>query len=228
VSEERAAATLRFVHRYVAPTGVGARADLTVLALHGTGGDENDLVGLAQAVLPGAGVLSPRGLVLENGMSRFFRRVAEGVFDEADLIAQSASLAKFVTDAAALYHFDQGRVIAMGFSNGANVAASLLLLHPHVLRAAALLRAMVPLVPTALPPLDGTPVLLSSGLHDPIVPRANVEQLAAMLRSAGATVELHWESGGHAFTPHELPVVREWCERTSTAVAGLGQNRSRG
>ena len=207
---------LRFIHRYVAPAASGPTAAVTILALHGTGGDENDLVGLAGAALPGAGILSPRGRVLENGMPRFFRRVAEGVFDEADLVAQVGALATFVTDAATVYHFDGGRVVALGFSNGANIAAALLLLHPRVLRAAALLRAMVPLVPATLPALNGTSVLLSAGAHDPIVPRANTERLAAMLRQAGAEVELHWEAVGHALSAHELGVLRSWMERTAT------------
>src|SRR5688572_9300260 len=149
------AADPEFIHRFIAsPSGKSTR---TLLLLHGTGGDENDLLPLGESLDPDAAILSPRGKVLERGMPRFFRRLAEGVFDEEDLKLRTAELADFVAAAAAQYTFDARRVIAAGFSNGANIAASLLLLRPDTLRAAVLFRAMVPLVPDTLPRHEATP-----------------------------------------------------------------------
>jgi len=139
----------------------------TLLLLHGTGGDEQDMLPLA-GLLPGAAVLSPRGKVLENGMPRFFRRLAEGVFDVEDVKRRAHELADFVEASSASYGLDRERVFAMGFSNGANIAAAVLLLRPGVLRGAVLFRAMVPLIPDALPTLPATPVLLSNGRSDPL------------------------------------------------------------
>lgn len=199
--------SLGFTHRFVPcvnPPGP------TLLLLHGTGGDEDDLVGLGQILMPEAGLLSPRGKVLENGAPRFFRRLAAGVFDEKDLIARTAELAAFVTAAAKTYEFDPGHVIAVGLSNGANIAASLMLLHPTVLRAAVLFRAMVPLTPPTPPTLSGVPVYLSAGRFDTMIPPENTEQLAAMLREAGADVTLAWTPQGHNLTPDEVDAARRW------------------
>lgn len=198
---------LGFVHRFV-PSADPAGPIL--LLLHGTGGDEDDLLGLGKILLPDAGLLSPRGKVLENGAPRFFRRLAAGVFDEADLILRTAELAKFVRDAATAYELDPKRVIAAGFSNGANIAASLLLLHPQVLQAAVLFRAMVPLTPTEKPDLSGVPVYLSAGRFDTMIPPANTEKLATMLREAGADVTLAWTPQGHNLTPDEVDAARRW------------------
>jgi predicted esterase len=182
----------------------------TLLLLHGTGGSEHDLLPLAPLLLPGAGVLSPRGQVLERGMPRFFRRVAEGVFDLEDLRRRTHDLAEFVAAAAERYGFDPHRVIAAGFSNGANIAASLLLLRPGSLVAAVLFRAMVPLVPDPLPALGGTPVRISNGRRDPLVPTAETERLAALLDRAGARVTVAWQPGGHDLTPDDVRGAGEW------------------
>jgi predicted esterase len=198
---------LGFIHRFV--PGADPAAPILLL-LHGTGGDEDDLLGLGKLLLPGAGLLSPRGKVLENGAPRFFRRLAAGVFDEADLITRSAELATFVADAARAHEFDPGRVIAVGFSNGANIAAALLLLHPGVLRAAVLFRAMVPLTPKRMPDLSGVSVYLSAGRFDTMIPPANTEQLATMLRAAGADVSLAWTPQGHNLVPDEVDAARRW------------------
>ena len=228
--------SLRFVHRYRPPAppeheegegegeGEGGPANgVTILALHGTGGDESDLIPLARHVAPGAGILSPRGPVLEHGMPRFFRRLAEGVFDEPDLIARAAALAAFVHDAAAAYRFDPQAVVALGFSNGANIAGALLLLHPHVLRGAALIRPMVPITPASLPSLHGVRVLLSAGLSDSMVPRENPERLAALLRSSGASVEMEWQPAGHALAPHEAEAIRQWMAITVDDIRSTRQ-----
>jgi predicted esterase len=200
-------AALSFIHRHEAAAGPDAP---TLLLLHGTGGNEDDLLPLAAELLPDAGVLSPRGKVLERGMPRFFRRIAEGVFDVDDLKARTVDLADFVAAAAEGYGFDPRRVIAVGFSNGANIAASLLLMRPETLMAAVLFRAMVPFVPETPPRLNGTPVLLASGLSDPLIPPEGTEQLAAILRNAGASVTLEWQRTGHNLTDADIALAREW------------------
>ncbi len=197
---------LDFVHRWE-PRADGTR---TLLMLHGTGGDENDLIQLGEMLDPTANLLSPRGQVLEHGMPRFFRRLAEGVFDLEDLTTRTHGLADFVLGAAETYGFPLAGVTAVGFSNGANIAASMLLLRPGVVRQAILLRAMVPLEPTPLPDLTGTRVFLAAGERDPIIPPANTERLAGLLRSAGAEVTLRWSPVGHQLTRDDVDASRAW------------------
>ncbi|HWM23821.1 MAG TPA: alpha/beta hydrolase [Chthoniobacterales bacterium] len=196
-----------FIHRFVPASGPGNR---TLLLLHGTGGNEDDMVPLGRDLDPTAALLSLRGKVLENGMPRFFRRLAEGVFDEEDVIRRAHELADFVVAAAARYEFDPQRVTAVGYSNGANIAAAILLLRPELLAGAVLLRAMVPLVPPAVPDLSHARVLLSSGEHDPIVPKENAGRLAAMLREAGAEVTIRFEAAGHALAFGDIDAAKEW------------------
>jgi predicted esterase len=198
---------LSFTHRFLPATGSDAP---TLLLLHGTGGNEDDLLDLGRMLAPEAALLSPRGKVVEHGMPRFFRRLAEGVFDVPDLIARTNELGDFVTTAAGEYKLDAARLIAVGFSNGANIAAAMLLLRPEILRGAVLLRAMVPLEPEEMPKLDGVSVLIESGREDPIVPVDQPEQLAGMLRSAGAEVTLTWQEAGHNLTQQDLLTAREW------------------
>ena len=200
--------TLAFRHRWV--PGSAAGPGTTLLMLHGTGGNEDDLVPLGEALLPGAPLLSPRGQVLEQGMPRFFRRLAEGVFDAEDLIRRTHELADFIAAAAAEYGFVPTRVAAVGFSNGANIAASLLMLRPEALSAAVLLRAMVPLRLDRMPQLAGRRVLISEGRYDPIVPRAQGEELATMLRDAGADVTLEWREAGHNLVQDDVDASRRW------------------
>lgn len=201
-------AALGFTHRWK-PAPNPADAD-TLLLLHGTDGDENDLLPLGALLLPEANLLSPRGRVLERGMPRFFRRLAEGVFDVPDLIAQTHALAEFVARAADHYGFDPARVTAAGFSNGANIAGGLLLLRPGVLRAAVLLAPMVPLVPDTAPNIVGTRVFIGAGRHDPLVPVAETERLRTMLKSYGADVTTRWEDGGHTLTRAEAQAAADW------------------
>jgi predicted esterase len=208
---------LGFVHVYQ-PPAVGAGA-FTLLLLHGTGGSEHDLLSLGKMLAPDFGVLSPRGNVLERGMARYFRRLAEGVFDLDDLRARTAELARFIAAAAEQYQFDARRIVAAGFSNGANMAASLLLLEPAVLAAAILFRAMVPLVPEPLPSLPGTPVLVSNGRHDPLATAEETERLAGLLRSAGADVTLAWQPAGHELTPGDVAQARSWLDRVRVRLA---------
>ena len=180
------------------------------MLLHGTGGNEDDLMPLGRELDPPAALLSPRGNVLENGMPRFFRRLAEGVFDEEDVIRRANELADFVGAAALQYEFDPQQVTTVGYSNGANIAAAVLFLRPEVLKAAVLFRAMVPLVPPVLPKLASAGVLVTSGQQDPIVPVENAERLAAMLREAGADVTLRFEPAGHALVSGDLEAAKEW------------------
>lgn len=198
-------ANLPFVHRFVPGT-----SDATLLALHGTGGDENDLLPLARQVAPAANILSLRGQVLEDGMPRFFRRLAMGVFDEADLVRRAAELAALVPAAASAYEFNPARVFALGYSNGANIAAALLLLHPGTLAGAALLRPVLPIEPPSPPSLAGVGVFVAAGTRDPYAPHERVEALAARLREAGAAVDVHWYDRGHELGRPELDDLRAW------------------
>jgi phospholipase/carboxylesterase/glyoxalase family protein len=204
---------LDFTHRFVPAQGEGASRP-ALLLLHGTGGDENDLLSLGAALAPGAALLSPRGKVLENGMPRFFRRLAEGVFDVEDVKVRATELADFVIAAAAHYRFDPSRVIAMGFSNGANIASAVLLLRPGVLKGAILFRAMVPLVPDARQdaPLSGTRTLISNGRIDPIVSVEETDRLARLLQQHGADVEVHWQPAGHQLMPSDFAVAKTWLQ----------------
>ncbi len=201
-----------FTHHYIPPVQEVGQGGLTLLLLHGTGGDENDLLDLGRMLAPDVGLLSPRGKVLENGMPRFFRRLAEGVFDVPDLIQRTHELADFVEVASTTYGFNATRVIAVGFSNGANIAASMLLLRPKVLSGAVLLHAMVPFVPEELPNLTGKHVFMGAGRRDPIVPMQNTEQLVTLLQEAGATVEVHWHNGGHTITHEEVREAKVWLQ----------------
>lgn len=207
--------SLGFIHQFVAASQPKA---LTLLLLHGTGGNENDLLELGHALAPDAALLSPRGKVLENGMPRFFRRLAEGVFDQEDLAFRTEELARFVEDSATHYGFDGQRVIAVGYSNGANIAASLLLRRPGLLAGAALFHPMVPFVPESPPDLNGAPIFIGAGQNDPIVPAANTTQLAALFQEGGAEVTLHWHSGGHALIPGEVEAAQRWLHNSLVAT----------
>jgi predicted esterase len=196
---------LGFVHRFFP-----GESGVTVLLLHGTGGDENDLVPLGRELAPSAAILSPRGKVSEYGAARFFRRLAEGVFDHEDLVFRTHELAGFVEAAAKEYGFDLSKLVAAGYSNGANIAASLMLLHPGLLRAAVLFRAMVPFEPEVAPDLSGMPVFLAAGRMDRMIPPKNTERLAEILREAGAELDLRWHNTGHPLTYEEAAEAKEW------------------
>lgn len=195
------------VHRFEPATAPGRPP---LLLLHGTGGNEDDLLPLGRLVAPGAALLSPRGAVLENGMPRFFRRLAEGVFDEDDLRRRTDELADFVRGA--MERYGLSAPVALGFSNGANVAASLLLRHPGLLAGAVLLRAMLPFTDPAAGSLGGMPVLLLSGAADPIVPAANSAALAAKLSAAGASVTQETLPVGHGLTQMDVALTRTWLD----------------
>jgi phospholipase/carboxylesterase len=195
---------LGFIHRFIPATQPGKPP---LLLLHGTGGDENDLIPLAAQLSPGSALLSPRGKVTENGMPRFFRRLAEGVFDLADLKVRTAELADFIAAARMAYGIEAP--VAVGFSNGANIAAALLLTRPQVLHGAVLLRAMLPFEPEPLPDLAGKPVLLLSGSNDTMISAAGRERLAAVLQAAGADLVYKVLPTGHNLTQNDLNLAAQ-------------------
>jgi predicted esterase len=205
---------LGFIHRFIPPNKVSGTKEkdafTTLLLLHGTGGNEEDMIPLGQQIAPEAAILSPRGKVLENGMPRFFRRLAEGVFDIEDLKFRTYELADFVEQASEVYGFDLEHLVAIGYSNGANIAASELLLRPEILSAVILFRAMVPLVPEKLPNLTNKSIFMSSGLDDPIVPNQEAERLFGLFKRARAKVSLNWQGSGHELTVKELQKAKEW------------------
>jgi phospholipase/carboxylesterase len=196
---------LGFTHRFVRGQG-----PTTLLLLHGTGANENDLLPLGRALLRDAHMLSPRGKVLENGMPRFFRRLAEGVLDVEDLVARTQELADFIDRAAKEYDLDPERIVAIGYSNGANIAGSLLLLHPGVVTEAVLFRAMLPFEPDEPPDLTGTRVLISAGRGDQMTPAESTERLEEVLRSSGADVELRWQPAGHELSQGDIADASRW------------------
>jgi phospholipase/carboxylesterase len=224
---------LDFIHSFIPPrleeSGAGTatrrrkiegKAFTTFLLLHGTGGNEQDLIPLAYELDKRAAILSPRGKVLENGITpRFFRRLAEGVFDLEDLKFRTNELADFVIDASKTYDFDLQHVISVGYSNGANIAASMLLLRPEILSSAILFRAMVPLVPQTLPDLSDKRIFMSSGLYDPIVSRQEADRLFDLFKKVGANISVSWQESGHELTMDEIRKAREWLVHSASSVA---------
>jgi len=200
-----------FIHEFVPGT-----SNRTLLLLHGTGGNERDLIPLVRGLDSRAALLSPRGKVLENGMPRFFRRVAEGVFDLDDLKKRTNELADFVAAAAQHYGFASDKVVAVGYSNGANIAASMLLLRPKTLRGAVLFRAMVPLVPESLPDLSSVCVWIGAGSEDPIIPTSETQRLVELLRSAGADVTIRFARAGHGLSNDDIITARDWLKKLGT------------
>ena len=194
-----------FIHEFISGS-----PNRTLLLLHGTGGNERDLIPLGRELDPRAALLSPRGKILENGMPRFFRRLAEGVFDLEDLKIRTNELADFVAAAAQHYGFAPEKVVAAGYSNGANIAASMLLLRPEVLSTAILFRAMVPLVPDEQPKHSSMRVWIGAGTNDPIIPTSETKRLAELLRKAGADVTIRHFQAGHELTMADVEAARDW------------------
>ena len=186
----------------------GDAAGPPLLLLHGTGGNEHDLLPLRDHLSPGAAVLSVRGTVLENGMPRFFRRVREGVFDEDDLRRRADELAEFVVTASSAYGISDRSLVAVGFSNGANIASAMLLQRPDVLKGAVLLAAMVPYAEPPSADLSDTLVIISNGDRDPLIKSEMTRQLASQLRERGAEVIELPHPGGHQIDPATLPQIR--------------------
>jgi phospholipase/carboxylesterase len=214
---------LNFIHRFISSPksfekekkyandkNESASTYPTLLLLHGTGGNEDDLIPLGHMLYPNANLLSPRGKVLEHGMPRFFRRLAEGIFDIEDLKFRTQELAKFIYDASLQYSFDLRKTIAVGFSNGANIATSLLLLAPQVIAGNVLVRPMVPFIPDPLPDLSEKKIIILSGQYDPIVSKKQVEDLFSLLKSTGAKVSIQWQPSGHEITQNDVHIAKKW------------------
>jgi predicted esterase len=202
---------LGHVHNYIAAQKVDH--PLTLLLLHGTGGNEFSMIPLARRLDSEANILSPRGNVLEKGMPRFFKRLSEGVFDKEDLKKRTQDLAEFTDQASIVYKFDRDKIVAVGFSNGANIAVNLLLLFPRLLAGAILFRPMITIWPGADPDLSEIPVLIMSGLHDTTVPKYQPKKLSDLLCKAGAVVSLRWHDAGHNLAEDEIDKAGEWLRR---------------
>ncbi len=194
-----------FLHEFV-----HGNSDRTLLLLHGTGGNERDLIPLGRELDPNASLLSPRGKILENGMPLFFRRLAEGVFDVEDLKTRTNELADFVASATPHYKLAADQVVGVGYSNGANIAASMLLLRPEIMHAAILFRAMIPLVPENLPDLSSVRAWIGAGNQDPIIPTSETQRLVDLLRRAGADVTIRFFNAGHGLTNSEIEIAGQW------------------
>ena len=194
-----------FLHEFVQGS-----SNRTLLLLHGTGGNERDLIPLGRELDPNASLLSPRGKILENGMPRFFRRLAEGVFDLENLKMRTIELADFVAAAVRHYKLAPNDIVAVGYSNGANIAASMLLLRPEIMHAAILFRAMVPLIPDKLPDLSSAHIWIGAGDQDPIIPASETQRLVELLRSAGADVAIRFFNAGHGLTNTEIETAGQW------------------
>lgn len=207
---------LDFVHRFVPASDPASK--VTLLLLHGTGGNELDMLSLGRELLPAASMLSPRGKVLENGMPRFFRRFAEGVFDVEDLKFRATELSNFIDAARVEYGLADHKIIAAGYSNGANIATGVLLLHPTQLAAAVLFRAMVPFEPVETPDLASKPIFLASGRRDPIAPPDNSRKLAEIFKTAQADVSVHWHNGGHELGQDDLEAAKTWLGTTGFSL----------
>ena len=182
----------------------------TLFMLHGTGGTEHDLVSIAKYISPASSILSVRGNILENGMPRFFKRLAEGVFDEEDLTLRTRELRDYLNEASVKYSFDRNNVVAIGYSNGANIAASMLFQYENVLRGAVLHHPMVPIRGRDLPKMTSFPVFIGAGKNDPICLPAETVELSEILSVAGADVTIHWEQNGHQLTHSEVEAAQFW------------------
>jgi phospholipase/carboxylesterase len=207
---------LGFIHRFV-PAGEAASGE-TLIVLHGTGGNENDLIGIGQAIAPGAAILSPRGNVSENGAARFFKRLAEGVFDPKEVRSRAEELARFIRAAIVKYGLDVTRVYTLGYSNGANIASTVMFIEPDLLQGAILFRPMLVFEPEEKGDLSGSSVFISAGRMDPIVPVSSVERLVELFEASRAEVTLKWQLTGHSLAPSEVREAAGWLALQRTRV----------
>jgi len=207
--KENTKSDLGFIHKFI--PAADRQDQTTLLLLHGTGGNEQDLISLARELNPRAAILSPRGKVLESGMPRFFRRLSEGVFDIEDLKFRTHELAQFVEKASKVYSFNSRYTISVGYSNGANIASSMLLLRPEVTFSAVLFRAMVPFIPEKVPNLMGKNIFIGAGEYDPIVSPEQAKMLFRLFKDAGANVILHWQkNSGHELGYDDISAAKDW------------------
>lgn len=199
---------LGFIHRFV--PAEDPTSGETLVVLHGTGGGENDLIGIGQTIAPGAAILSPRGNVTENGAQRFFKRLAEGVFDPKEVRSRAEELARFIRAAITKYGLDASRIYALGYSNGANIASTVMFIDPGLIQGAILFRPMLVFEPVEQNDLSGSSVFISAGRMDPIVPVSSVERLAQLFESRHAEVTLKWQLAGHNLVPSEVREATDW------------------
>jgi len=199
---------LGFIHRFIPPSSPSN--PITILLLHGTGADENNMIPIGRMISPNAALLSPRGKVLENGMTRFFRRFAEGVFDQEDLKYRTNELAAFIKQASEKYKFELDRLVVIGYSNGANIAASIILRHPGLINEAVLFHPVIPFVPKKLPDLSSTRILVTAGKNDPIVRTDESENLKKLFENCGADVEIYWHDKGHNLRQEEIIKAKDF------------------
>jgi phospholipase/carboxylesterase len=204
---------LGFIHKWV-PAESGSPDPVTLLLLHGTGGDENELLSLGNVLWPGAALIGLRGKVLENGMPPSFRRFTEAGVE--DIKSKTEELVRFIDATSERYDFSKRRLIVVGYSNGANLAASLILFHPHYLAGAILFRAMVPLVPDLIRDFSHLSVFIGAARLDPLIPSGQPEELAALFRSGGADVTISWHQGGRELGEDDIHAAKRWLSREST------------
>lgn len=202
---------LQFVHRFIPSSNTD---DVTLFVLHGTGGDENDLLALAKAIRPTAAILSPRGKILENGMNRFFARLSPGVFDLTDLRKQTKELAEFINRATKKHSINPNQLVAVGYSNGANMAVNLMLNYPVLLCGAVLLRPLLPNKPSKIPDLSNQKILVLGGERDTLISPGQTKELIEYLRTTKAQLSVNWQSVGHELTQTDIAIAREWMQRT--------------
>lgn len=207
---------LDFIHRFV--PAEDSASGTTLIVLHGTGGNENDLVGIGQSVAPGAAILSPRGKVLENGAPRFFKRLAEGVFDPKEVRSRAEELARFIHASITKYGLDASRIYALGYSNGANIASTLMFIEPRLLQGSVLFRPMLVYEPEQRANLSDASVFISAGRMDPIVPVKSVERLVELFESSQSEVTLKWQQAGHNLVPSEVREASDWLALQRTRV----------
>lgn len=193
---------LNHIHRFI--PSKDRLNDKTLILLHGTAGNEESLLPISEFILPNSSVLSPRGQVLENGMPRFFKRLSEGVFDQADLRLRTRELADFIKDAINIYNLKSNDIIAAGYSNGANIASSVIFTCPELISKAVLYHPMIPFIPESAPDIKHLSVLITAGTNDPIVSREETVNLQNLYREYGAEVEIFWHDMGHKLTREEL------------------------
>ena len=204
------ASDLNYIHTFV-PAPSDSSRPVTLLLLHGTGGDENSLLSLGNDLWPGAALLGLRGKVLENGMPPSFRRFTDvGI---GDVRSRTEELAQFIRAASECYGFSTRRLIIVGYSNGANLAAGLILLHPHYLAGAILFRVMLPLVPEIIRDFRQLSIFIGAARLDPLIPAGQAEELAAIFKSGGADVAISWHQGGRELGDDDVEAAKDWLAR---------------
>ncbi len=202
--------TFTHPHQHFFQKSTNPEEKRVLLLFHGTGGNEMDLIPLAERILPGVSYLGIRGNVIEHGMPRFFKRLSEGIFDEADIKLRAHELDSFIREAATSFGFSSENVMALGYSNGANIITALNFLHPGLISTSLLLRPMTPLVPANAPDLSNSNVWLSFGSVDPLMPPGEIEKLSGLYTEYGANLTVNIEQAGHQLVQNDLTKASEF------------------